>query len=68
MRVVSTSVSAFLLSVILAGSPRVDDRPLFVFTWLYNSNCRESCDLRTMKWPIDFGMESFTFLNTMAKY
>lgn len=30
----STSVSAFLRSVILAGSPRVDDRPLFVLTWL----------------------------------
>lgn len=30
--VVNTSVKAFLLSVILAGSPRVDERALFVFT------------------------------------
>ena len=63
-----TSVSAFLLSVILAGSPNVEERALFEFTWLYNSNCRESCDFLTRKKPIAFGIESLTFLKTIAKY
>lgn len=33
-KVDSTSDSAFLLSVILAGSPRVDERALLELTWL----------------------------------
>ena len=68
LRVPRTSESAFLLSVIRAGSPNVDESALLEFTWLYSSNCNESCDFLTRKNPIAFGIESLTFLKTIAKY
>ena len=39
-----------------------------MFTVLYISNCSDSYDFLTRKYPIAFGTESLTLLTTTAKY